>query len=35
MNVSSVRHVGLDVDEGMSIFNMGGGSFSWPGFSRG
>jgi hypothetical protein len=35
MNVSSVRHVGLDVAVGMSIFNKGGGSFSMPGCSRG
>jgi hypothetical protein len=34
-NVSSVDQVGLDEVAGMSIFSMGGGSFSMPGFSRG
>lgn len=35
MNDSRVRHIGLDVAAGMSIFNMGSGSFSWPGFFQG
>lgn len=35
MNDSSVRHVGLDVAVGLSIFDMGGGSLSGPEFSKG
>lgn len=33
--VASLGHVRLDVDEGMSILNAGGGSCSMPGFPRG